>query len=589
MSFGKVVKGILLALCLLMVATITPSHAGYYTLTSGNSTVDIDDASLPGSSPGVYSWLVDSGQRISQQAFYYRVGTIDPEKPLSGNELDPAANFTVTASNQTASSVTLTFTEVTGKFSVKVVYDLTGGTTGSGLATLRKQVTLTNLTASPLDFHFFSYSDYDLVTRPAYLDNATIANGRAIQSGYAATTDTIGKGVTVAESSTLSPTRYGIASDQFADLANGVSAYNLDNSVGPYLTPGDMQFAFQWDMTLNPGTPVTFTISDDSYPTKTLFFSKSALPSSCVDYGQTFTNTYTYDNTRNLLTPINNIKITEKLARDIAFISATNGGSFDPATGTVNWNLPPLAAGAAQQTVQATFRVDSASDFSMASKLLGDEVFPSFLSTKSVLCNHPPTISSTPLKTGKEGQAYSYQVTAYDNDAATSLRYYLDSPPAGMVINETSGLITWTPTAAQTGNNVITVRVSDGTLSTTQVYTLFIAYINVAPSIVSSPVTSAYVGVSYPYTVAATDANISQGDKITFALPTAPAGMTIDSATGIINWIPTAAQVGSNNVVVQVTDNSGLYSQQSFTVTVNAATKTTPTINWAAPSAITYG
>ncbi|RNC69894.1 MAG: hypothetical protein ED859_07070 [Desulfuromonadales bacterium] len=587
MSFGKAVKGILLALCLLMVAVIAPAGAADYVLTSGNSTVAINDSAPDGFSPGVYRWVANNAEWISQQAFYYRIGTTSPEFKVSSDELDTAALFTVAASNQTASSVTLTFTEKAGRFSMAVTYDLIGGANGTNRATLKKNVVITNLTGSPLDFHLFSLSDYDIKTGNFLYENAAIVGGKAYQSNFANTTDTIGSGVTLVESATVPPNLAGIDNGLFVDLANGTTPYNIENNAGPFLTNGDTQFAFQWDLTLAPATPTSFTITDEIYPTKALYLAKST-PGTCVNYGQTFTNTYTFDNTRNTSTPVSNVLLSEKLASDVAFSSATNGGAYDAATGTVKWNIPQLAAGVTTQTALGTFMVNSLGDFTMTTQLSSNEAFPTSLSTKSKLCNYPPSITSFPVKNGTEGQPYSYQVNVVGGVTGATLTYSLDAAPAGMKIS-LNGLITWTPTSTQTGNNAVTVKVSDGTFTVTQTYILFIAYVNVAPVITSSPVTSAFVGVSYPYTVVATDANISQGDKITYGLPTAPAGMVINSTTGVITWTPTAAQVGPQNVVVHVSDTQGLFVTQSFTINVSLSTKQTPVLTWATPAAITYG
>ncbi|WP_052263304.1 MBG domain-containing protein [Geobacter pickeringii] len=593
MDCAQKIKWMLVALCLLLVAVFVPTaQAADWTLSSVNSTVTLNDSSLAGSSPGVYSWVFDNAERISQQAFYYRVGTTSPEVKVSGDALDAAAPFTVVASNQTASSVTLTFTEKAGRFTMAVTYGLMGGTTGR--STLTKKVVITNLTAAPLDLHLFSYSDYDLKTGAYLFENATIVNGRAYQSSFATATDAIGAGTTLVERATVPPSRYGVDNAQFKpNLANGTTPYNLDNFAGPYTVAGgafdngDKQFALQWDLTIAPTTPTSFTITDDFYPTKSPYLAKGTV-GTCVNYGQNFTNTYTFDNTRNSVTTLDNLQISEKLASNISLASATNGGAYDAVTGTVNWSIPQLAAGAVQQTVQGTYLVNSVADFSMTSQLGSDEAFPSSISAKLVLCNHPPVITSFPGKNGTEGQPYSYQVTAVDPDAGTKLTYFLDVAPAGMTISST-GLIAWTPASNQTGNNTVTIRVSDGSLSTTQTYNLFIAYVNVAPVITSSPVTSAYVGVSYPYTATATDANLAQGDKIVFGLPVAPAGMVINPTTGAISWIPTAAQVGPQNVVVQVTDLLGLFAQQSFTVTVSQASSLPPTMNAITPSTVNAG
>jgi len=91
---------------------------------------------------------------------------------------------------------------------------------------------------------------------------------------------------------------------------------------------------------------------------------------------------------------------------------------------------------------------------------------------------------------------------------------------------------------------------------------------NSAPRITSSPVTTAATGVLYTYGVRASDPDA--GDVLAFSLPTAPSGMTIEPATGLVRWTPTAAQLGSQSVVVKVTDAHGLFAVQGYTVQVSA-------------------
>jgi uncharacterized protein YjdB len=90
------------------------------------------------------------------------------------------------------------------------------------------------------------------------------------------------------------------------------------------------------------------------------------------------------------------------------------------------------------------------------------------------------------------------------------------------------------------------------------------ALFNSAPVIVSSPTLTAKEGALYTYVVEATD---PEGDELEFALLIHPTGMTISSSTGVINWTPTEAQIGENEVEIEVSD---LYrsTSQSFTITV---------------------
>ena len=104
-----------------------------------------------------------------------------------------------------------------------------------------------------------------------------------------------------------------------------------------------------------------------------------------------------------------------------------------------------------------------------------------------------------------------------------------------------------------------------------------LAYLDVtaaatAPVITSAAVTAATQGLAYSYTVTATDAPT---DTLTYSLDTAPAGMTIVATTGAITWTPTNAQavpvvVGGkpNSVNVRVTDQTGLFATQAFSVNV---------------------
>jgi hypothetical protein len=89
---------------------------------------------------------------------------------------------------------------------------------------------------------------------------------------------------------------------------------------------------------------------------------------------------------------------------------------------------------------------------------------------------------------------------------------------------------------------------------------------NSAPRITSSPVTKAAVETPYSYDVEAADAN---NDTLYFRLVNKPSGMTIDLATGLIAWTPSASQAGSQYVKVEVVDSKGGKTSQSFYIMVS--------------------
>ena len=112
--------------------------------------------------------------------------------------------------------------------------------------------------------------------------------------------------------------------------------------------------------------------------------------------------------------------------------------------------------------------------------------FIAFLFTGCYLFNSSPVIESDPVTTAKEGAVYTYDVEATDPNEDT-LTYSLPINPTGMTINSTTGVITWTPTEDQIGENVVVVEVSDGSKSTTQSFSVtvdetLLASIEVFPS-----------------------------------------------------------------------------------------------------------
>jgi hypothetical protein len=97
-----------------------------------------------------------------------------------------------------------------------------------------------------------------------------------------------------------------------------------------------------------------------------------------------------------------------------------------------------------------------------------------------------------------------------------------------------------------------------------------LAFLDVAaagspPAFTSTPVTTGTEGVAYSYTLAATDPD---GGTLTYSLDAKPAGMTVNASTGEIAWTPSATQTGNQGVSARVTDPTGLFATQSFTVAV---------------------
>lgn len=174
--------------------------------------------------------------------------------------------------------------------------------------------------------------------------------------------------------------------------------------------------------------------------------------------------------------------------------------------------------------------------------------------------NIAPTITSTAVTNATVGQLYQYDVNASGNPSPT---FSLVTFPAGMTINQTSGLIQWTPTT--TGAFNVQVKAANGVNpDATQSFVINVAHAqNIAPAITSTAITNATVGLLYQY-----DVNATGNPSPTFSLTTFPAGMTINQTHGLIQWTPTAA--GNFNVTVKAANGVSPDATQSFVINVTA-------------------
>ena len=231
------------------------------------------------------------------------------------------------------------------------------------------------------------------------------------------------------------------------------------------------------------------------------------------------------------------------------------GMTIDSITGLIRWTPRTQDVGTAQVRV-----------------LVSDPqitVAQSFNITVTQGVNNNPTFTSSPPTTVGLNQTYTYDADATDSDG-DPLVFSLTLFPQGMVINNATGLVQWTPTQNQLGNNSVSIRVADNRSGTAdQNFSIRVLQSqNTPPLITSTPQTIASPGASYGYTVIAQDAD---GERLTFTLTTAPSGMSINSISGQILWTPSQSQVGSHSVLVRVEDPRGGFATQSFTILVQPA------------------
>ena len=187
--------------------------------------------------------------------------------------------------------------------------------------------------------------------------------------------------------------------------------------------------------------------------------------------------------------------------------------------------------------------------------------------------NDAPIIISIPVVNATQDVNYFYDVDAIDDDNDI-LIYSLIEKPDGMIINELTGLINWTPKNSQIGINHVIVEVSDGNLTDRQEFMINVANVNDLPVISSLPVTKAIQDELYNYDVEAYDVD---NDTLNYSLVDYPAGMKINKINGNITWLPSNNDVGIHNITVKVSDDNGFVLQPFALLVENVNDK--PIIN----------
>ncbi|MEO7142930.1 MAG: Ig domain-containing protein [Bryobacteraceae bacterium] len=166
-----------------------------------------------------------------------------------------------------------------------------------------------------------------------------------------------------------------------------------------------------------------------------------------------------------------------------------------------------------------------------------------------------PVIDSATTVGGIVGSAFSYQITGTN----TPTRYGATGLPVGLSVNTATGLISGTPTAAGTSTVTLSATNSGGTGYATLTLTIALS----APVIDSATTAGGTVGSAFSYQITGTNSPTRYGAA------GLPAGLSINTATGLISGTPTAA--GTSTVTLSAA-NSGGTGYASLTLAIIPAT-----------------
>ena len=227
---------LVVVLGLLAVLGIPDSQA-VYILSDGNSQAGVNE-----DGGSMFFWEVDGINHLFEQWFWYRVGDTGPEKRVNSTNLDLGTSG-ATDTNFDGYDETLFLTYVGSDFTIELTFVLTGGPSDSDKSDIAEVISITNTSATALDFHFYQYTDFDL---GGFLGDTVVkknANTFHQEDPYYVAGEVVG---------TPAPSRWeaGLFPSTLNRLNDGV-ATDLNNSSGP--ATGDATFAWQWDMGIAAG------------------------------------------------------------------------------------------------------------------------------------------------------------------------------------------------------------------------------------------------------------------------------------------------------------------------------------------------
>lgn len=178
--------------------------------------------------------------------------------------------------------------------------------------------------------------------------------------------------------------------------------------------------------------------------------------------------------------------------------------------------------------------------------------------------NTVPVVAAIEPQVMSENEYYEIQIISSDaeNDV---LSYTLMNAPPFMSLQ--SSKLIFEPGYDDAGTyGPVQISVSDAEFTVTADVSFDVLNVNRAPTFTSIPVIEVGENQSYTYHLSGEDSDT--GDSLGYSLGSAPLGMSLDSEAGILQWLPTASDIGTHSIVIYVTDSEGLQDVQEYTLTV---------------------
>jgi RHS repeat-associated protein len=200
----------------------------------------------------------------------------------------------------------------------------------------------------------------------------------------------------------------------------------------------------------------------------------------------------------------------------------------------------------------------------------------------------PGVTTSPPLRV-RRGALYSYDVDVIDRGLGHT--FELELGPAGMTIDEDTGVISWIPTLAQLGmgrhQNMVSVAVRDSVgVFGYQIFAVFVDPGAGPPEVYNfDQQILATVGDQLRYEVIAAD---EVPGALQYTVVSGPAGLSVGLTTGVIQWTPTSSQLNAQTARIRVRDTEQHFVEEDFSFFVRPANQP-PEFTVTPPTTIAQG
>ncbi|MCV7445984.1 putative Ig domain-containing protein [Staphylococcus epidermidis] len=197
----------------------------------------------------------------------------------------------------------------------------------------------------------------------------------------------------------------------------------------------------------------------------------------------------------------------------------------------------------------------------------GDNVSPAI--TISVIDKTPPAVKAISNKTQEVNTAFNPFIIEATDNSGDKVMHDVRGLPAGVTFNNSSNMISGTPT--DVGSYTVTVISRDVKGNETETSFKINVVDTTKPTVESVADQTQEVNTEIePIKIEATD---NSGQAVTNKVEGLPDGVTFDEATNTISGTPN--EVGSYDIKVTTTDESGNVIETTFTIDVEDTTKPT--------------